>query len=680
MFRVQSITEDSPLLEPVKQLWRRHSDTLGFLPSGAFDDYARCRHILVATRDNHLAGYVLYRVGKTYVTVAHFCVAQAYRGQGVSRLMLNDLRIRTQGCSGILLNCRRDFDANQMWPRLGFRVIGNIPGKASEGSELVQWLLHYGKPDLLSLVERSNAMDIAMDANITFHLIDGTDEESQGLNADWLRTQIRLCYTQELCNEIDRHRNQQYKKKRRGQIQQFTMLPFTPDAYDSAERVLRPLFSHLNSQQSESDFRQLVCSLAGEADAFVTLDGGLLSRSEEIFQACGLPVVRPAEMIGRIDVIEREREYQRNFIGGTRQVSVQRVPRVDDRLISAIKMPQEQSRKLVSTISRHLANPHRAECRTLTNPTGEVLASYVVDRDGGRDTVPVLRICAKRMAGTLARAVLTTIARDALAADSHSVFICDASISDVVRSACIELGYLPIEGGLIKVVVRGWHTIAETAGLVVAEGESIDELRALLPTARTDVQIAAQLEHLIWPGKLSDACLPSFVVPIQPQFAEHLFDSKLAANGLFGAEVDLALNPESAYYRAAKPKVLTCPSRILWYVSDNRLYHGSMAIRACSRMVELVVGPPKVLHSRFRRLGVYEWSHVLATAEQDLNRNIMAFRFDDTEIIDRVPLPDIKKVLEANGIGDNNMVGPFAISAGAFGELYTVPLDQTSLR
>lgn len=48
MVAVQSIDERSPHLEAVKQLWRAHSDTLGFMPSGAFTDYARERHILVA--------------------------------------------------------------------------------------------------------------------------------------------------------------------------------------------------------------------------------------------------------------------------------------------------------------------------------------------------------------------------------------------------------------------------------------------------------------------------------------------------------------------------------------------------------------------------------------------------------------------------------------------------------
>lgn len=680
MYSVQCISQDSEHLKVVKQLWREHSDTLGYLPDGAFDDYARARHILVATKDNACAGYVLYRIGLAYVTIAHFCVAPEHRRQGVSRMMLNEVRKKTSESVGIKLNCRRDFAANQMWPHLGFRAFGNVPGRATDGSELVQWLLHYGKRDLFSHLDDTSAIQVAMDANITFHLIDGTDEETQGLAADWLRTQLQLCYTQELLNEIDRHQDTEAKRRRRGQVQQFAMLPFTPEAFQEAELILRPFFPSLTTDQNESDFRQLVCSLAGDADAFVTLDKALLSRAEEVFSACGLPVVRPAELIGRIDLIEREREYQRSFIGGTRQISVQRVHRIENKLVEAIKLPNERVRRIQTTISRYIAAPHRSELRKITDKNGSLLASYLVDRDAGVDMVPLFRVCPSRIAGTIARASLTTIIRNAIEAGSHSVCITDSPLDPMVQNACIDLGFMHSESGFVKLIVRGWNDIQNVAGVIHSEDRCADEVKALLPLAREDTDIASKLEHLLWPGKLADACIPSFVVPIQPMFAEHLFDSKLADAGLLGADVDLALNPESAYYRAAKPKVLSCPARILWYVSEHHLYAGAMAIRACSRITELAIGRPKVLYNRFRRLGVYTLPDILATAGGDETKEIMAFRFDDTEMIGRVPLSKLKSILNANGVGDNNMISPLAIPSQVFGGLYAASLDSTTFR
>lgn len=46
--QIEAIDDSSPHLEAVKKLWRAHSDTLGFLPDGGFQDYARERHVVVA--------------------------------------------------------------------------------------------------------------------------------------------------------------------------------------------------------------------------------------------------------------------------------------------------------------------------------------------------------------------------------------------------------------------------------------------------------------------------------------------------------------------------------------------------------------------------------------------------------------------------------------------------------
>ena len=56
------------------------------------------------------------------------------------------------------------------------------------------------------------------------------------------------------------------------------------------------------------------------------------------------------------------------------------------------------------------------------------------------------------------------------------------------------------------------------------------------------------------------------------------------------------------------------PARILWYVSQGDEKEGAMAIKACSRLEEVVVAPAKELYRRFRRLGVYERHDVIKVA------------------------------------------------------------------
>ena len=150
MVVIQAIDEHSQHLSAVKDLWREHSDTLGFLPAGAFVDYARDRHILVALQDSVCVGYLLYRVVRDRATVAHFCVATGARRQGVARALMDSLVASTRKCRGIVLSCRRDFDASKTWPRLGFHPIGELQGRAKGGSDLVRWLLDFGHADLFT--------------------------------------------------------------------------------------------------------------------------------------------------------------------------------------------------------------------------------------------------------------------------------------------------------------------------------------------------------------------------------------------------------------------------------------------------------------------------------------------------------------------------------------------------
>jgi ribosomal protein S18 acetylase RimI-like enzyme len=399
----QTIDEHSPHLEAVKRLGRAHSDTLGFLPAGAFDDYASERHIIVALNGSDCCGYVLYRVVRDRVIVAHFCVASEARKQGVARAMLNYLTNATKKHRGIFLSCRRDYEASKTWPRLGFHPVGEMPGRAADGSELVRWALDYGHPDLFSGVDELGALDAAIDSNVFVDLVDHRTEETEGLRAHWLKPLVSLCYTAELLTEFNRNADPATRKKRAAEIQQFKMLRCSHEAYRNAEQLLAPLFPTLDSDQDESDFRQLVRALAAEADAFVTRDSGILDRAEEIFKACGLSVVRPAELIGRIDTIEHEREYQRSFVAGTRQVQIQRISAVDDALIACVQVHGEQPRKLLAEMNRCLADPQRYQCHKMTGSDGATLAVYVVERDSEIDRLPILRVCAKWQAGTISR-------------------------------------------------------------------------------------------------------------------------------------------------------------------------------------------------------------------------------------------------------------------------------------
>lgn len=678
--RVIAVDEESPHLEAVKVLWRANSSTLGFLPEGAFVDYARERHILVVLSPAETcAGYLLYRVTKDRATIAHLCIADTARGQGYAKALVNHLVGSTGHLRGIGLRCRRDFAAYHIWPNLGFFAMKDAPGRAADGSELGYFWLDHNHADLFSESTDAGRLDVVIDANIVVDLAELRNEESQGLLADWLKDSIRLCVTKEHCNDFDRAADGTLRRKRKNEAAGYPSLDSSHADYLKAEAVLTPLFPRLTTPRDASDFRQLARALAGVAGAFVTRDQPILDRADDVYRVCGLPVVRPAELIGRIDELLREREYQRCQVAGTNQVFRERASPADGALIAAVKANDETKSKLWSILRPIFADPQRFACVTIRDQTEEVLAFYVLERKLSFDTVPVFRICSHRRAGTLARSILSGLTHQAARDGKAGVLIDEPRLNDSLRAACDDLGFLPVQAGRLKLVVSGVHTANALADRL--DGFGLKEVGRISAVLRSplDAATASDVEHLLWPAKIADAELPSFIVPIRPEFALDLFDEHLAKQWLFGADVDLALNPESVYYRSACQRILEYPGRILWYVSDKGELAGIKTIRACSRIAEVCIGKPKPLFKRFQRLGVYAWADVFKTARKDLERSIMAVRFHDTELLAPVAWDTFQEVLKRHNIR-TNLESPARIPPVVFNEIYALAINSSALR
>lgn len=672
MIPVEAIDETSPHFDAVKRLWRPHSETLGFLPDGAFLDYARDRHILVGLNSTgQCVAYLLYRVVRSRAIIAQFCVAPEARRQGYARRLLDELIQITKHLRGIMLTCRVDFEASKSWPRLGFYPIGRKPGRAGT---LEMWWQGHGHSDLFSQAEPLREIEAVLDANVFLDLVERSNEETCGLLADWLQPFVSLCYTAELLVDFDRNQDESVQRQRRKEAEQFKMLDCSAENYRAAEQKLLPLFPHFKSLQDESDFRHLVRALASEADVFVTRDDELLAKDDEVLRTCGLAVLRPGELATQVDVLQHKDLYQRNQVAGTNQVFRSRITTADDHFVKAIKDNHERQHEIRQPLNRYLADPHRFQCFRVTGRDGDLLAAYVVDRQEQVDRVPLFRVCDHRRAPTLARAILVGLAREAIRAGSTALLVTDQHVDPV---ACRDLGFLAVSEGQLKLIVTGWLAINDVPALLTWQDAQVEQLMAELTSARTDALIAAELEHLLWPLKLADGALPSYIVPIHAKYAEHLFDGRLAREGLFGADVDLALNPESAYYRAPRPAVVTGPARVFWYVKRDRNYSGTMSIRACSRIVEVMTGKPKPLFKRHRHLGVYEWADVLETAG-NVDRDVMVFRFDDTELLRPISWAKFQQILRSHGIS-TQLQSPAAISKAAFGDLYAATFDPSQV-
>ena len=59
---IEFIDNRNCFFEDVKALGRKNSATLGFMPEGGFEDYARNKCIIIAHDGKTLAGYLMLRV------------------------------------------------------------------------------------------------------------------------------------------------------------------------------------------------------------------------------------------------------------------------------------------------------------------------------------------------------------------------------------------------------------------------------------------------------------------------------------------------------------------------------------------------------------------------------------------------------------------------------------------
>jgi hypothetical protein len=174
---------------------------------------------------------------------------------------------------------------------------------------------------------------------------------------------------------------------------------------------------------------------------------------------------------------------------------------------------------------------------------------------------------------------------------------------------------------------------------------------------------AAEVERTLWPAKLVDSQLPSFLVPIQPAWSAELFG---VPTMILRRPTELGLSREHVYYRSARPTPLAAPARLLWYLS-GRSPEGP-AVIACSLLEQLVVDTPEALHQRFHHLGVWRLRHIKDAASG--TGRAQALRFADTELLPHpIRLPHLRRLASSHG-HTLVLVSAQALPPGLFATLY----------
>ena len=670
-------------LESVIALHRADSRQLGFFPRGAFEDHARASQILLSFNEqNVVLGYLLYRVAKQRAMIVHLCTAPSARGKGVGRALVEHLKRVTKPLAGIGLRCRQDYDAKHVWAKFGFTALHRRAGRSQDGHELTFWWFDHGHPDLFSVISAGDEhrQKVVVDANVFFDLQSTEQrdsEDSKSLLADWVQANIELCITKELFNEIDRAADAELRKRSKAAVTRYGVIKSDDAVFQRICDELKSCFPESAVLRDEADLRQIAYAVAAEATYFVTRDERLAERCEPLYERYGLQVLHPAELISSLDVIEREAQYRPARIEGSRLRSRVIISEDVETVVEAFRdKAQERTNDFRKAVLHCLSKPREIEARFVTDREDRPIILGVFGRSR-EDVLEVtmLRTAEHSLAATMVRNFLRSTLEAATRENRQLVLVSDSGASEAVRDALAEFGFLKTGGGWVKITLRalgGFSALrdAVTAAAALDSGESLAEAARLAIEAAEsskDAVVAAAVESRFWPAKVIGTNLPTFIVAIRAEWAQHFFDDDLASQLLFGAREELLLGIEGVYYCSAQHRHLMAPARILWYVSKGNDGGGSMSIKACSRLEEVVIGKPKELFKRFRRLGVFQWKDVFHAAKNDLTNDILAFRFSMTE---RFSKPFSLDQLEALDIRQP-LLAPRRISDAQFATIYS---------
>lgn len=695
----REIDSSSNYLQNVIELADKYSSTLGFLPRGAISRLADKKRIIacISIQMKKCVGYALFEPGKSKAKLVHLCVDEEFRGQGIAKTLVKEVKRKTEHLPGLLVSCRRDYNLETMWAALGFVAIHERPGRSSLGTTLTEWWMDYCHPNLLTYYQdiiTQNKACVVIDSNIFYDLFDeeNHDEYSQyskALLADWISSEIEIFLTSEISNEINRNNDPVARKELRRFSDKFQKLNCAQDKCEELSIKIRKFFPKKMSKSDESDLRHLARALGSDTrvDFFVTRDTRLLEEVEkEVFEKYKLKIIHPVDLIVELDELRREIAYQPIRLAGT-SISKRLVSSgnyefiVKEFLNYSIGETKAAFRK---EILRYLSNPDVYECFLVSKKETEApLLFYVLERtDSNSLKIPLFRTKKDFLTFVICQHIVLDLIKVSVSEKRDFTKFSERYLSEEFRLYLRENHFCHFHAEWVKLNLSVCGTSSNVANAIQQacqpEENEVKEHYSYYLELLTNyichesLAAASIVEDAIFPGKIIDSSIPNFIIPIQSWFAKDLFDAELAEGVLWGAKDFLALRKEMVYYRSKMASGgLSAPARILWYVSKGSSGNNSSAvlgaIRACSRLDEIAIDKPPSLHRKFKRLGVYDYPDLLRIAKGDSGKDIMAIKFSNTEVFKTpIVLSEVEKLIERKIL----LRAPYKINANSFESIY----------
>jgi len=330
---------------------------------------------------------------------------------------------------------------------------------------------------------------------------------------------------------------------------------------------------------------------------------------------------------------------------------------------------------------------YNAETWVVENAESKLLLLFVYEWSKTHELhIPIFRINRSEIDKTLIRYWLLRFIATSVSKKRNFTRITEPHLTDAVLEAIQEDTFMQINQSWVKPnleIADVSYTVAEAFNDILEQENNLKPFyRVHLSVlqdenARSNAQAMTEIERLLWPVKIIDAEIQTWSIPINSTWAALWFDEELATQTLWGAKMERAFSREGIYYSGSRRISNAVPGRVLWYVTKQP--SGISSIRACSRLDDIIVGPAKELFRQFRHLGIYEWQDLMSMIEGDLDREITAFRFSDTQLFNQpVTYKQWQTITQEFKAADPPIYGPTTMPKEVFAEVYNLGMKGNS--
>ena len=667
-------------LDHVRHLADANRGTLGFLPATAYREAAMKGRLWVAvggttTNARELRGYLFFGDRFPRLRVYQVYVCPRFRASGIARRLINKLKRYGERHEYLTITARvaSELPANEFWNSLGFNVTGRCPG-GKKGRTINRFGFALDVPSLFGraqprglptaeTIERAvhirpvlQTRSYVIDLNIFFDALRDRDEGealyilSMGFDSD-----IRLAVTAEFTSELERHSPRSRNDPVLKLAHALPTLPAPP------QRVLNPLVEELRRElipigppktgrravNDASDLVHLASCIHHRVYGFITRDGRILQRAEELHEKYNLRIISPADLFEPFEDRDARQERTTALVG-EEEVQVAAFDELDrpaaEEFLRNVDVPMNDISACLSPGTTRF--PTRISVvRTRRQIIG--IGSWLPRPGTGSECVA--RLYVDEDCEHAARAV-DHLLEHSINRGSHGQFCrldLNTSPGQVkIRDVAIQRGFCPPDFGnrstsevLSKVSMKGvvaesnWRSFRRhfrTATgrdlprdlpryeAMVNSGVVLDAEKAAGPVTLS----LFDFETIISPGALICPGRPGVMVPIRERYARQLL-SLAEGQGSLLADHEAVLRLERAYFLAAgRHRLLGRGRLVVFYASRGRCEAVAMA-----RVTFAGTMTKKEALLNLSRQGVLTEDEIQQTSNQ--RDEVAAFTFDN---------------------------------------------------